>query len=708
MKSKRNSIRKEGRSGKEMKATALFGIYLMISLTVFTAYSMNLVSAADTGTPAPKTGVVSSVTKLTSTSVQSSEYYGGLYYFDVRQSNRANSEGYKDAISNWWKAQGSLSKYLVSQFKSMGTAALKGFLINTIFGKKYTKYFSATSPQYWISKGVCYAIKGSAAAAVGLFDNSICDNVGVLLPILTCTVQTYVNTNVIANNVCLPVYAQEMEGIPTGYDNCEKCQEDSFPCTATRCEALSADSECVYNTYSEKCYPDPEAIKNCDKTSGTPLSITQMNNATITSSNQYTKNNITYGDVSFDVEMKTNIASECRYTSNKSVGWANMITMDSDLTYKTHTVSMDISDPTRTNYSYFVLCQDSCRKQIFSQIVEAKLGKASKPDNEGPVIIDKYPLPDLPIEGGLNGKRETTMIIKTDEPSECKYKRWPIAESMESFIGTVEQIEQVASTLVGAGASEETLESELSLTGLDYNDGNLTIMPVSGQYTTTHTINFTGSKALNNGEIYAFVVLCKDANGNVGEIPGVVRFRVSDPFKVTINEPEDTIMEPQPEIGVSTARGSSCGYSIDTKPIYTNMTVFENTGFSSHSTTIEQILSYGQHKLYVTCFDSDNLDIASAEKTFTLLRDNQAPQIVRAYKDSDTLFIATNELTSCQYSIKQFTYGQGSETTENSPNSKTHRMDWIADKVYYIKCKDRFGNEMSSTLRTTRDDTVSV
>lgn len=698
---------------KEMKtkAVALFGIYLMISLTIFTAYSMNMVSAADPTVPAPtptKTGVLSTLGKLTSKDVRSSEYYGGLYYFDVRQENRANSEGYKDAISNWWKAQGGFGKYLMSQFKSLGMGALKGYLINTILGNKYAKSFSKLSAQYWIKEGVCYVILGTGTAGAGLFQKNICDNAGALIPILTCTVQTYVQTNVIANNACIPVSAQEMS-VPTGFQNCEKCQGDSFPCTPQRCQALSADSSCVYDAYAEKCFPDPNKVKNCDKTSGTPLSITQLNNVSITSSNQYLKNNITYGDVSFDVEMKTNVAAECRYTTNKSIGWANMISMNSDQTFQTHTTAMDISDPTRSTYYYYVMCQDSCRKQIFSNIVEAKLDKAPKPDNQGPVIVDKFPLPDLPIEGGLNNRRETTMIIKTDEPSECKYKRWPIAESMESFVGSVEQIEKVASTLVGAGANEQTLESELSLTGLSYTDGNLTMMPPgTGQFSTTHTVNFTGSKALNNSEIYAFVVLCKDAAGNVGEVPGVIRFRVSKPFKVTIKEPTDTTMEPQPEVLVSTEKGSACGYSIDSKPVYTNMTSFGSTGFTEHSTTIEQILSYGQHKLYVTCFDSDNLDISSAEKTFNLLRDNQAPQIIRAYKDADTLFIATNELTSCQYSIKQFTYGQGSDMTENSPNSKTHRMDWRPSTVYYIKCKDRFGNEMSSTLRTTRDDAVAV
>jgi hypothetical protein len=229
--------------------------------------------------------------------------------------------------------------------------------------------------------------------------------------------------------------------------------------------------------------------------------------------------------------------------------------------------------------------------------------------------------------------------------------------------------------------------------------------PSSG-FVNEHYVNFTGANALNNSKIYAFVVLCVDEKGNIGEIPGVIRFKVSRPFKVTINEPKDTTLEPQPSIDVSTDQGSVCGYSIDTRELYNNMTLFERTGYSSHETTVDKILSYGSHKLYVTCFEEDDLNIASQEKTFSILRDSQAPQVIRAYKDAETLFIATNELTACQYSVKQFTYGQGSEMTDNNPYSKTHRADWRPDTTYYVRCKDRFGNEMSSTLKTTKTSEV--
>ncbi|MBU2522813.1 MAG: hypothetical protein KKE23_00800, partial [Nanoarchaeota archaeon] len=638
--------------------------------------------------------------------VQSSQYYGSLYYFPVRQKTKAHSTDYSDALSNWWKAQGSWNRYLKRHFATMGLGMLKGFLLNTILGQKFAERWNMLSAQFWISKGVCAALWPSTSATALWKIGDICNEKfnKALLPILTCSIQTYVNGRVLSNNVCFPVTAQEMS-VPTGFGNCEKCQDDAFPCTAQRCSALSADSSCVHDPYAQKCWPNPEKLKACDKTSGTPLKITQINNVSITPSNQYSKTGILYADLSFNVELNTNIAAECRYTLNKSAGWSGMTAMNVDRSYKTFTASVDVSDPLKKTNYYYVLCQDTCRKQIFSQIVEMKLEKADKPDIEGPVIIEKYPLPDFPIEGGLNNRREISLLVKTDEPAECKYKRWPVAESMDSFVGSLNDIERVASTLVGAGASEQTLESELSLTGLDYDSVNLTIMgPGRDQFALEHYVNFIGSESLNNNEIYAFVVLCKDKTGNIGEIPGVIRFKVSQPFKVTINEPRDTTMEPQPEIEVSTDRSSACGYGIDVKPVYTNMTSFENTGFSQHSTTIERILSYGQHKLYVTCFDSDKLDISSAERTFNLLRDNRAPQIVRAYKDADTLFIATNELTSCQYSIKQFTYGQGSDMTENYPNSKTHRMDWRADTTYYIKCKDRFGNEKADTLRTTKSE----
>ena len=657
---------------------------------------------ADAAVPAPSRVSQASQTlsTITKQNVQNAQYYGGLYSFDVRQSTKANSEGYVDALTNWWKAQGGFGGYLLSHFKALGLGLLKGWLLKTVLGK-YAKVFKITSAQFWISRGVCYMFMGSAAAASGFLDNNVCDS-SVLVPIMTCSLQTYMQSNVLSNNACIPADPRDMS-VPTGYQNCERCQDDAFPCTPARCQALSADSACVYDTYAQKCYPDPEKVKNCANTAGTALSIREINNGTL-SSQRFIGSNITYGDVSFDTELKTNLASECRYTLNKTAGWDNMKPLTADQTFEVHGASLDISNPTMQNFSYFALCQDSCRKQSFSPIIEIDLQKAPKPDTQGPVITYKYPLPDFPIEGGLNGKREVSLIINTDEPSECKYKRWPVAEGIDSFVGNLEEIQKVASTLVGAGANEQTLESELSLTGLDYNGTNWTMMPPgTGQFNAQHVVNLTGNSALNNSEIYAYVVLCRDSSGNVAEIPGIIRFKVSDPFKVDITSPADTTIEPQPEIDVSTGKAATCAYSIDVKQLYMNMTVFDSTGFTGHSTTMNKIQSYGQHRLYVTCYDSNDINIASDEKFFNVLRDTQAPAVVRAYKDADTLFMATNELTSCQYSVKQFSYGQGSDMTDNTPYSFTHRADWRPDTTYYIKCKDRFGNEMSSTLKTTKE-----
>ncbi len=661
------------------------------------------------GQPSPAPPLATLVREFREADVRPSEYYGGLYYFPVRQETETHSGNYFQTIDNWWQAQGQLGGFLLHQFSSLGKGLLVQMTLAFVLRDK-AEVFSIFTPQHYLRKMACAML---APYTGGLGEEACSKNAKYIAPILSCSIQTYAQTNVLANNACVPVGAQGMLGVESGFGQCSRCQEDSFPCTAERCQALSRDSSCVYDPYEEQCFPDPEKIKSCDAVGSAKPVIFEVNSTAVPANKIVTIRDISYESLQYDLNLDTSIASECRYTVNKNESWANMSRFRSDRNLKEHDATLSISDPTRSNFTYFALCQSSCNKASFSDIVEIRLQKAPKPDVVGPVIIDKVPANDRPVEGGPvpPGRKEITISIETDEPAECKWKEWPLAEGIDGFVGEVQSLERIAGQLVDAargGASEQTLDSELALTGLRYDDPNMTLTGPAGNFSTKHNVEFKGTKtatnfgALNNSKIYAFVFLCKDRQGNVGEVPGLVRFKVSKPFKVMINEPRNNTVESKPKIRVTTERRSVCRYSVENKLLYEDMDSFDRTGGSSHETIISRLLSYGTHRLFVTCFDEDGYDISSAEQSFNVILDRTNPRIIRAYKDAETLFIATDEPTTCQYSFRSFEYGDGSEMTGNEPASAEHRAEWRPQTTYFLSCRDRFGNIHSTSIKTTR------
>ncbi len=658
-----------------------------------------------TNAPAPKKGFkLGDLGNIFGQDFGAEPYHGGLYNFPTREEKGQYNEQYKDSIMTWWKAQGEIQGFLLHQLQSYGKTLLIGLIISTV-ASQYQQQIQKLSMQYWMKQAVCYSLTGvGVPASFGMTPQQFCDSSRYLVPILTCSIQTYLQTNVLANNACIGVSASQMPGIDSGFANCEVCHLDDFPCTSNRCSTLSSSGYCVFDSYTRTCFPSESALKGCSGTSSASFNIEQINSRTVSSTSPFVKDDLGYEQMSFEVEVKTNIASKCKFTTNKTEGWDNMREMDSDLSFKFHNISLSTAQLDRMNFTYFAVCQDSCRPQQFSDIIEISIQKLEKPDEIGPIVVKKFPEPDTPIEGGEDGKKEIIVRIETDEDAECKWKRYPLAEGIDSFVGEIEEIERIASNLVGAGASEQTLESELSLTGLRWDGANLTHVITDEDFVSEHKVEFTGDDALNNSEIYAYVFLCRDRQGNLGEIPGIVRFKVSDEFDVDITEPKDTTIESKPDLRVSTDRLSVCRYSVGNKLAYSQMDSFATTSRMGHRTVIQDLLSFGEHTVFVSCLDEEGFNIASDEKTFAVIRDTAAPRIVRAYKDGGTLLIATDELTSCQYSFKRFGYGDGSEMTGNTPVDVEHRAEWRAETTYYIACRDRFGNSLSTSMKTTKNN----
>lgn len=124
------------------------------------------------------------------------------------------------------------------------------------------------------------------------------------------------------------------------------------------------------------------------------------------------------------------------------------------------------------------------------------------------------------------------------------------------------------------------------------------------------------------------------------------------------------------------------------------MGIFDSTGSTDHVHTLNnQKWDYKGYKVWVTCLDPVRMNIASSSNDFFVIQDTNAPVIARAYKGTSTyadmLYLGTNEPATCQYSLKSFIYGKGTDMdTELSFN---HAIEWKSETVY-VTCKDRYDN----------------
>jgi len=87
-------------------------------------------------------------------------------------------------------------------------------------------------------------------------------------------------------------------------------------------------------------------------------------------------------------------------------------------------------------------------------------------------------------------------------------------------------------------------------------------------------------------------------------------------------------------------------------------------------------------------------------KIINIFIDKQAPVVTRAYRElPDALKIVTDEESECSYSLNNcnFNFDEGIKMIYNPPSNKMQSFaEWKPTSVYYIKCRDLYGNEPAS------------
>jgi len=127
--------------------------------------------------------------------------------------------------------------------------------------------------------------------------------------------------------------------------------------------------------------------------------------------------------------------------------------------------------------------------------------------------------------------------------------------------------------------------------------------------------------------------------------------------------------------------------------IYQSYTIpLESTGGSQHSQNFE--VSQGEFDESFICQDIIGSSVEKDIRSIINIR-NTAPMVTRTYTVGGTLFISTDEPSTCYYSNDNsnacwFDMSNGTEMTGTNMNSHTTSFD--SKQTYYIKCIDSFGH----------------
>jgi len=190
-----------------------------------------------------------------------------------------------------------------------------------------------------------------------------------------------------------------------------------------------------------------------------------------------------------------------------------------------------------------------------------------------------------------------------------------------------------------------------------------------------------------------FSFLCRDQYGN--DMSSTQSWTVikSDPLLISQTSPtgtqsySDILLEVRTQAGAESGK-ATCYYKQDYQYGYdTMLNSYEDDSYWTQS----QTLGEGDYIYDIYCEDvAGNKNETTI--SFTMDVDEYAPEITRLYSLSGTLYVVTNEETTCEYDSSSFTYGSGFSLTGIATTDHSVTITEEIDN-YHIICQDEFGNQ---------------
>ena len=509
-----------------------------------------------------------------------------------------------------------------------------------------------------------------------------------------------------------------------GSDYCKTCNEDPYRiCTKERCEILGkcialADKEnatgeyrCEQGACEEKgdielskieshWYGDTEEIGNKTSTSGSRKGTIKLD-----------INEIAWNTKMISLTITTSELAQCKYILDKpNTNFSEMTDFEDNYYPENKQQSINIpleGDISRNaNHTIYIKCNNICdlphaASYDYNQ-VKFKLQK--KPDQLPPEIVFVDPATNSVVRSDLEYINASFWL---DEKGTCKFSDISI-----NFTSNYNDTRQ--QTMIPFGQiSPYPLNSSVEAGGcyqakcLDRNEQCsrcwLKINPARG----FETMNST-SPEFNETKIYHFLIRCDDGR-NIMTQDSILDYIImtAPGYEINITKPEQgqKDYDDLPNIEVTSGtRNTQCKYKIYNgsvapviPPTWEEMTFIDEAISTIHDGEHNESLqgsSQGRpYTMEVLCRDTWNME-ARAGVTFFILKDSDAPRLVRTYHDvltGDFLTIETDEESTCFFSYTgcNFNFSQGNSMTGDL--QYLHSAYW-RDKTFFVKCTDKWNN----------------
>ncbi|MFA6023274.1 MAG: hypothetical protein WC781_04255 [Candidatus Pacearchaeota archaeon] len=543
--------------------------------------------------------------------------------------------------------------------------------------------------------------------------------VGVAVFVLTYKKEKY---ETVAFN-CLPWEA------PIGGDDCEKCNDGIHICSEYRCKSLGqacnivnkgTDKEqCVWTNPKDVASPTIEPWAGI-LTKGYSYSNTQLRppswgtSITRIQSADPKKCIAAFTPITFGI--LTNKPAQCKidFALNKTTKFTKSYDQmtyyfgESNLYDYNHTQTMNLPSPSAVNneaaslntndtggleiqnngeYTMFVRCKSA--NGFFNQdpyVISFCVDKG--PDTTAPRIEETSIRDGQPVQFGVDN---LSIIVYTNEPATCRWSRTDQRlDKMENSMTCATSISQMQSNMYYACTGKLTGIKDRVDNQFYFKCEDQPWMPKTdrNEMTESYSLILKGTQPLNikKGSV-------EPSNGTITGTTTTV----------------DVTLQLETENGYNEGN-AECSYSIGDTSNYIPM--LETNSYIHKQ---RQDLVAGTYNYFFKCVDlGGNTDTANT--TFTVKIDNQAPQAIRVMFDSDRLKLITDEDAECVYSLNDITgcnYNMDDANAktmvhEITTNKKEQLAAWDLTQTYYIKCKDKNNAQPNPTKCTITIKPVDI
>ncbi len=537
------------------------------------------------------------------------------------------------------------------------------------------------------------AIAGGIGGAVaGLLEKHLGETPSILLGIGVATViliLTYKKkTEEVVEFHCLPWQA------PIGGEDCQLCNEYEH-CSEYMCKSLgqacdiinagTEDQKCIWKNPHDVNSPIIKMIEVSkdhkiipDKSVRPPATGVIIERENQKCIQAFFPLEFTF--ITRDKSTNVGEPSQCKIDYNLTKGFEEMqYFVGGDNLFKyNHTEKLSLPGPSALNavapelkndgdYTLFIRCQDAngnFNQDAFSVSFCVDKG----PDTTPPLIVNTNVPSGNPVKFN---QTSLNLEVYVNEPSECKWSREDRDyNNMENNMKCSTQIwemnnQQVYTCKTTLNGINDRKENKYYFKCKDQpwaEEGDRNENKQSYEYTVIGTQPLNILEVTPNGTIFGatdtipvFLEIKTDNGYKNGE---ALCYYYNDVSNQPPNKEEDYVM-------------------------------FHDTKANIHKQ--RQDLPQREYVYYFKCIDlGGNAEYTSTK--FMVEVDRKAPLVVRAYRVGD-LKIITNENAECSYSHNDCNFEIESGIKMNSLDSTIHTAEWIFNRNYYIRCKDKYDNQ---------------